>query len=210
MLSPNYYLYGVQMVKNRTVPVIMLGPANIHFDGNTTFVIHIPSKLYSIIKLSSRHVFLYVQNTLNHNDIKYNDPTSTETTVPWNNLEVALVKPVNFTKLQDNKSESIESFLKGVNNTIPHNNNTVRNNLTNNLVNIANSMNQQPTSVPKAEKLEFDWNNNRSFNNETKPTGTSVPFRPSFKNRNTNMNTIIEEDPIQVFRSNSDNKVVLL
>ena len=65
MLSPNYYLYGVQMIKNKNIPVVMLGPANIHFDGNTTFTIHIPSKQWSIIKLSSRYVFLYLQNTFN-------------------------------------------------------------------------------------------------------------------------------------------------
>jgi hypothetical protein len=193
MLVPNFYIYGVHLVKN-SHSNIMLGPGKISFNKDTGgFVIIISTKLHgSAVSLGARKIHFFVQNSFNSADIPYLDNNFSDNAVQWNNLELAIVHPVSFTRLPEKRSESIELYMTpSIGSGI--------------VATIGINTNKENTG---GIHFDIDWNN-KSFsaqNTANKPQGSLS--RPNHNNKFGNINSIIpEEDSFIVSgNGNSDNK----
>jgi hypothetical protein len=195
MLVPNCFIYGVQLVKNAHSNS-MLGPSKISFNKDTNgFVIVISNKLHGAPSaLSIRKVHFYVINTFCSTEIPYLDANFLDNNVQWNNLELALVQVISFTRLPEKKSESIELYLAPPINGININ---------------ANVTKEKAGGV----QVDIDWGN-KSFSGQgqqNKPQGSSLSLlrHSHLNNKYGNINTVIPEEDSIIKSSaigNSDNK----
>ena len=164
ILSMNYFIYGVKIMKNEKIGYD-IGPKNISYAiGSSKFGVLLPKLEFK--DLMMRKVYCYLVNQ-DQCQIPYGNPQASGNSVPWQNLELGICQVVDFKKSKELLSQTIDSFV-----------------MSNGIENYSNMQKAQTTSVPKPPEQKTTGLTNRLALISRLSQKTSTGTKPASSNAN--------------------------